>query len=98
MIQALSLLGGIAGQAAPQRPVAAEAPAKSFGAVLGELVGSVSGSLKAGETAAMGAITGEVPLQNAVESVMQAERTLTATIAVRDKAVAAWNEISRMQI
>jgi flagellar hook-basal body complex protein FliE len=98
MIEALSLLGGVTASLRPAAPAAGEAPSKSFGAVLGELVGSVSGSLKAGETAAMGAVTGAVPLQTAVESIMQAERTLTATIAVRDKALAAWSEISRMQI
>ncbi len=98
MIEALSLIGGIAGGLKPQAAPTTEAPGKSFGAVLGELVGSVSGTLKAGEAAAVGAVSGEVPLQTAVEDLMQAERTLTATIAIRDKAIAAWGEISRMQI
>jgi flagellar hook-basal body complex protein FliE len=39
-----------------------------------------------------------LPLQTVVERVMAAERTLQAALAVRDKAVSSYLEVSRMQI
>lgn len=54
--------------------------------------------MRQGEAAALGGISGSLPLQTVVDRVMAAERTLQATLAVRDKAVTAYLEISRMQI
>jgi flagellar hook-basal body complex protein FliE len=54
--------------------------------------------LQAGEAAALAGVQGSLPLQTVVGQVMAAERTLQATLAVRDKAVSAYLEISRMQI
>lgn len=55
-------------------------------------------TLRAAETAASGAMTGEVPTREAVDRVMEAERTLRAAVAVRDKLVSGWLDVSRMQI
>jgi flagellar hook-basal body complex protein FliE len=54
--------------------------------------------LKQAETAAVGGIRGEVPMQDVVMKVMEAERTFSTAMAVRDKAVSAYQELSRMQI
>jgi flagellar hook-basal body complex protein FliE len=39
-----------------------------------------------------------MPIQDVVEAVMSAERSLQTALALRDKSVAAWQEISRMAI
>jgi flagellar hook-basal body complex protein FliE len=54
--------------------------------------------VRSGEAAAVAGVQGSLPLQTVVERVMAAERTLQAALAVRDKAVGAYQEISRMQI
>ncbi|HMN38727.1 MAG TPA: flagellar hook-basal body complex protein FliE [Hyphomicrobium sp.] len=70
----------------------------SFGEVLGRMISDVDSSVRAAEKHAIGALTGNVPLQKAVESVVQAEQKVQLTTAVRDKIVAAYLELSRMQI
>jgi flagellar hook-basal body complex protein FliE len=54
--------------------------------------------LRAGENAAIAGVRGDMPLQDVVETVMQAERALTTAISVRDKVVSAYLEMTRMQI
>jgi flagellar hook-basal body complex protein FliE len=54
--------------------------------------------VKAGESAAIAGMRGDMPLQQVVETVLQAERTLTTAISVRDKVVSAYLEMTRMQI
>jgi flagellar hook-basal body complex protein FliE len=41
---------------------------------------------------------GKAPLQQVVQAVMQADQALRTVVAVRDKVVGAYQEISRMQI
>ncbi|MEK4033524.1 flagellar hook-basal body complex protein FliE [Methylocystis sp. IM2] len=55
-------------------------------------------SLKTGEAAAIAGVDGKASLQKVVGAVMQAERDLHTAIALRDKAVSAYQEISRMAI
>jgi flagellar hook-basal body complex protein FliE len=81
------------GAAAPAQPVTAD-----FGAMLSDLVTSTAGSLKSAEAAAIAGTRGQASVQQVVEAVMNAEQTLQSTLAVRDKVVAAYLEISRMQI
>jgi flagellar hook-basal body complex protein FliE len=54
--------------------------------------------LKDGESAAIKGINGEMPVQEAVERILEAERALQTAVTVRDKIVAAYLEIARMQI
>ncbi len=54
--------------------------------------------VKQAETAAVGGMQGQVPMQDVVMKVMEAERMFSTAMAVRDKAVGAYLEISRMQI
>lgn len=69
-----------------------------FGDVLTGMMGDVDRSLRSAEQLAVGALTGDVPLQKVVETVIAAEQKVELTTAVRDKIVAAYLELTRMPI
>ena len=50
------------------------------------------------ESSSVAGIQGRASVQQVVEAVMSAEQTLQGAVAIRDKVVAAYLEISRMQI
>jgi flagellar hook-basal body complex protein FliE len=77
---------------------AAEQPAESFGAFLGDTAMQFRSNLAAAEQAAIAGMKGEAPVADVVASVMEAERSLRLAIGIRDKVVSAWMEVSRMQI
>jgi flagellar hook-basal body complex protein FliE len=54
--------------------------------------------VKQAESVATAGMQGQVPMQDVVMKVMEAERTFATAMAIRDKAVGAYLEISRMQI
>jgi flagellar hook-basal body complex protein FliE len=105
MINALSALTGFGVEAAapvarapgPQA-AAGVAGVPDFGAVLAEVASSSLGTVRAGEATAVAGLQGSASVQQVVEAVMSAEQTLQAALAVRDKVVAAYQEISRMAI
>ncbi|MFM8748048.1 MAG: flagellar hook-basal body complex protein FliE [Aestuariivirga sp.] len=70
----------------------------SFLDTLGRLASETATAVREGEAATAAGMQGALPLQSVVEKVMAAERTLQAALAVRDKAVSSYLEISRMQI
>lgn len=70
----------------------------SFDNILKQVASDAIDGIRAGEKAAIGGLNGKVPIQNVVEQVMAAERSLQTVISVRDKVVAAYQEISRMAI
>lgn len=76
----------------------AAASGPSFSDVFAEVVGNAVGTMKTGEAAAISGISGDVSVQQAVSAIMSAEQTLQTALAVRDKVVAAYQEISRMAI
>jgi flagellar hook-basal body complex protein FliE len=78
-------------------PAAATGQA-SFGNVLSQLAGSVSSKLEGAEAVSMKSMTGDVPTRDVVNAVMDAEQSLQTAIAIRDKIVQAYLEISRMPI
>jgi flagellar hook-basal body complex protein FliE len=69
-----------------------------FSKVLAGVATDAVNALRAGEAAAISGIGGGAPVQNVVEAVMSAEQALQTAIAVRDKLIAAYQEISRMAI
>lgn len=77
-----------------------ETPAAT--ATAGEAIGRIAtgfvATLEAAENASTGALTGEVGLREAVDAVMEAERSLRTAAAIRDKLVAGWLDLSRMSI
>jgi flagellar hook-basal body complex protein FliE len=69
-----------------------------FGQVLNQVVGDAIGTLQTGEAMAIQGLQGSAPAFKVVEAVMAAQRTLQSALAIRDKAVSAYQEISRMTI
>lgn len=86
----------------PSQGAAAAVPTQGtgedFAGLLGRLAADTAATMREGEAAAIGGVQGGLPLQTVVDKVMAAERTLQAALAVRDKAVGAYQEITRMQI
>jgi flagellar hook-basal body complex protein FliE len=95
-VQSLSELHGLAPPAA-DRPTG-QAAAAEFVDVLAQVAGDAVGTIETAEAAAIRAIHGRATTQDVVESIIAAEQTLQAAIAVRDRIVAAYQELSRMQI
>lgn len=69
-----------------------------FDSVLQGIASQAIGALREGEAAAAAGITGQVPVAQVVDKVLAAERTLQTVVALRDKMVGAYLEITRMQI
>ena len=79
----------------PQSANAAQPSAdKGFAGIL-EGLGT---ALRAGESTAISAIEGKATTQQAVMATLHAEQSLQAALAIRDKIVSAFLEVSRMQI
>lgn len=71
----------------------------SFEDILAHFSSAMGSNLKQAESLSLQQMTGgEVNMRNVVDSVMSAERSLTTAIAIRDKIVQAYLEVSRMQI
>lgn len=71
---------------------------EGFESVLKGLGANVFEALRTGESTAIAAIEGKASAQQAVMATMEAEKSLQAALAIRDKIVSAFLEISRMQI
>nr|WP_321454790.1 flagellar hook-basal body complex protein FliE [uncultured Cohaesibacter sp.] len=71
---------------------------KSFGDYFSTVTSNVIDTVKNGESAAIAGIQGKQSVQNVVDAVMNAEVALQSAIAIRDKVVAAYQEVSRMAI
>jgi flagellar hook-basal body complex protein FliE len=84
----------------PASPTVAAGPTPSagFADVLAEVSNNAIGRLERGEAVALGGIEGKASVQQVVEAIMSAEQTLQTALAIRDKVVSAYQEISRMSI
>jgi flagellar hook-basal body complex protein FliE len=82
----------------PAAATSQPAEGADFGAMLGALASSAVGAVRNAETISIAGIKGQSSVQQVVEAVMAAEQALQSAIAVRDKVVSAYLEISRMQI
>lgn len=104
MISAISSfrsLGGTAATTLTQTAPTAATPgvaSSDFSDVFAKVSTEAIDTLKTGESAAISGIQGRSSVQHVVQAIMSAEQTLQTTIAVRDKVVAAYQEISRMGI
>lgn len=84
--------------AAPGAVAATDAP-QSFGNVLGKEVQRVNDLLAEGDVQAQRVATGEAQnLHEAMVAMAEADLALQVTLRVTQKAVAAYQEISRMQL
>jgi len=75
-----------------------EAASADFGAMLGQLASNASSLLKTAEATSIAGMRGQASVQQVVDAVMSAEQTLQGAIAIRDKVVSAYLELSRMSI
>ncbi|MCP8896804.1 flagellar hook-basal body complex protein FliE [Shinella daejeonensis] len=71
---------------------------QSFAQVLGDMATDMATSLKVSETKSFEAIQGKASTREVVDAVMNAEQALQTAIAIRDKVVTAYLEVTRMQI
>jgi len=100
MIEGVSAIGSASQSASVRSPQSAAAPAEgpSFEQALTQAIGSAVDTLQAGEAVAIQGVEGAAAPMKVVESVMAAQRSLQTVLAIRDKAVAAYQEIARMTI
>ena len=70
----------------------------SFSAVLASMSKDAVGKMKTSEATAIAGIQGKATTQSVVEAVVGAQEALQTALAVRDKTVTAFQEITRMPI
>jgi flagellar hook-basal body complex protein FliE len=100
-VSALSSIGSLgatarSGPSAPAATTTASGP--SFSDMLGQIISAGVQTIQNGEAVAIQGLTGAAPPFKVVEAVMEAQRTLQEGLSIRDKAVSAYQEISRMSI
>jgi flagellar hook-basal body complex protein FliE len=94
-----SISGFIAPHATAPRPGQAESTSSAdFESVLKSVVSDAAGAVGAAESLALQGMNGSASVAQVVNSVMSAEQSLQIAISIRDKVVAAYGEISRMNI
>lgn len=70
----------------------------SFTDALAQATRRAIGTVQAGESAAMQGVAGTLDAHQVVAAMTQAELTIQATVAIRDKMVQAYQEIMRMPV
>jgi flagellar hook-basal body complex protein FliE len=90
-----SKMGTGAGEAASS---ATSTGGTSFGDMLSGVLGDAAQSGRAAELKASGAIQGKGDLVDVVTAVQAAEVSLETVVAIRDKVIAAYQDIMRMPI
>jgi flagellar hook-basal body complex protein FliE len=70
----------------------------SFSEMLSQAADKTVGTLQSAETLSLEALKGNADTRQVVDAVMSAQQTLQAAVAIRDKIVSAYLEISRMSI
>jgi len=85
-------------RAAPAAGDTAAAGGGGFGEMVKQAASSTVGTLKTGEGATLQAVTGKPDMTQVVTAVSNAEVTLQAAVAVRDKVIQAYLDVIRMPI
>ena len=102
MIAALPLisstLSSLLGPSPAPKVQGAAGAGDSFSSMLASMTSDTVGKLKTSEQMSIAGIGGSATTQSVVEAVMQAQEALQTGLAVRDKAVAAFQDITRMAI
>lgn len=78
--------------------VAEESGAAEFSQLLASMSRTATADLSNAENLATQALQGDVDARKVVDAVLSAERSLQTAIAIRDKIVTAYLEVSRMTI
>lgn len=79
-------------------PVSDGPPAFDFGKLVENLVSDAGKATRTAETTSMQAVAGKTSLVDVVTSVQAAETQLETLVAVRDRVVAAYQDIMRMTV
>ena len=100
MIESVSGIGSASVSAGVRSPMATAAPTQgpSFEQALSQVIGSAVDTLQAGEAVAIQGVQGAVSPMKVVDGVMATQRSLQSVLAIRDKAVSAYQEVARMAI
>ncbi len=72
--------------------------ATSFSEALSQAATKTVNNLESAETLSIEALKGNADTRQVVDAVMSAQQTLQAAVAIRDKIVSAYLEVSRMSI
>ncbi|WP_425104812.1 flagellar hook-basal body complex protein FliE [Ancylobacter sp.] len=101
-LNSISTLRGVGGTGSTAATSATSAVRPAAGTGFSDMLADISGqavsSLQGAEAAAITGLQGKASVQHVVQTIMAAETTLQTALAVRDKVVAAYQEISRMAI
>lgn len=84
--------------AATMPGTAGAANGMSFASVMGNMASDAVSSLKGAESMSFAGIKGTATTREVVDSMLQAEQTLQTAIAIRDKVVSAFLEVTKMQM
>lgn len=93
-----TLLDGLANIAGPAIQPSNTTVEASFASAVAAAAGRAVETLQGAEALSLKALQGDVDTREVVDAVMSAEQTLQAGIAIRDKIVSAYLEMSRMAI
>jgi flagellar hook-basal body complex protein FliE len=99
-IPSISALADIplVGSSIPTKPAAQTAATPDFSSVLADMAGQTASTVRTGEQMAIKGMQGQAPVQEVVQAVMQAQTSLQTALAIRDKVVSAYQELTRMPI
>jgi len=71
---------------------------QSFASVLGNMASQAVNTMKGAESMSFAGIKGTATTREVVDSMLQAEQTLQTAIAIRDKVVSAFLDVTKMQM
>jgi flagellar hook-basal body complex protein FliE len=97
-VGAADLTGAVSGAARSGGATPVSTEGTTFEQALGQAMGSAVDALQIGEALAIQGVEGAAPPMKVVSGVMEAQRSLQSVLAVRDKLVSAWQDISKMAI
>jgi flagellar hook-basal body complex protein FliE len=93
---ALSMLGS--SDTATTAAKTAATGGSEFGDMMAKLSRDAVGNVQHAEAMSVDGLSGKADVQGVVQAVMTAQESLQTALAIRDKAVAAFQEVSRMSI
>lgn len=96
--QALAAYASAAAHGRPRPATAEPAAAPSFAGLVREELTAAVGSLERSEATSVAGLLGKASVQQVVEAVSMAELSLQKVTAVRDRVIAAYQEIARMPV
>ena len=97
-LSAVNGLGSLLGSTAPAIEAGASVAAGSFGKLVADSAANTVAGLRKPEKVSFDALQGKAETREVVDAIMSAEQSLQAAIAIRDKIVSSYLEVSRMAI